>query len=196
MQSIYNTNPISWLLWIVCLVIGIVCLRPQRGASAGLGWANPKTAFGFAFLLFHVLRPLYLLITGDYYGARLGFYGFAVPEDINPMLLASALGGLCFLAGWHWSMRRAQSRTKSGKTIPSEHEASLSSTAVVLKRAFVLLPVVALAFVMGRRGNVSLESVNLYYLLRSSLIAVTYLFVVGGVRTRNRGLFGLARLQF
>ena len=193
-QIMYNTNPISWMLWAGCLVIGLLCFRTRKFATASLQWANPRIAFGFAFLLFHVLRPLYLLLTGDFYGTRLGLYGFGRPEDMNPMLLASLLGGVSFLLGWRRGMRRVGLMPTPLKAEPGERATPQQQVASLAGRAFLLLPVVGLAFAMGRNGVVSPEAINLYYFLRSALIAVTYLLLVGGIYSQNRGLFMLAAI--
>lgn len=190
----YNSSPISWLLWAGCLIIGILCLRPLKQGPTSLRWVNPRMAFGFAFLLLHVVRPFYLLLTGDYYGARLGLYGFWTPEEITPMLLASMIGGVSFSLGWRWGMRRVGLAPTSLEVELGERKTPSQSAAPFVARAFLLLPIAGMAFVIGRSGPVSTEAINIYYLLRSALIPVTYLLVVGGIYSRNRGLFLLAAI--
>jgi len=188
MGNIYNQDPVSWALWTICLGVGLVCLIPNKGVDVSLKWASPKIAFGFAFILFHVLRPFYLMLTGDYYGTRIGFYSFSSFLEMNLMLLASALGGSAFLIGWRWDMRKWERRSN-----PKGSEQTPKSVNLLLKRVFVLLPVAVVAFVWGSRENLSSEFINLYYLLRSSLIAITYLFGVASIysKTSTRYLFYL-----
>ena len=181
MDSIYNREFISWALWTICLGVGIICLIPSKAANVGLRWASPRMAFGFAFLLFHVLRPFYLMLVGDYYGERLGFYSFSSSLEMNLMLLASAMGGLAFLIGWQWGMHKWK-----GLNNHSKHFQRQQSITSLLKRVWILLPFAVIALIWGGWGSVSQDLINIYYLLRCSLIAITYLFLIATVQSKAR----------
>jgi oligosaccharide repeat unit polymerase len=165
----------------MCVCVVILCLIPSKKVFINPRWANPKTAFGFAFLLFHVIRPLYLMLTGDYYGTRLRFYAFNSSREMNLMLLASVLGGTGFLLGWQWGIRR---RGRQGtRQANKEHE---RDKYLLLKRVLILLPIAIIAFWWGWQGRVLPEQINLYYLLRSSLVAIAILLGIAAVGAKTR----------
>ena len=166
---------------MICLGVGVICLIPSKAVNVGLRWANPRMAFGFAFLLFHVLRPFYLMLVGDYYGERLGFYSFSSSLEMNLMLLASAMGGLAFLIGWQWGMHRWTGLGNRSKRV--QHPQSIT---LLLKRVWVIVPFAILALIWGGWGSVSQDLINIYYLLRCSLIAIMYLFLIATFQSKAR----------
>jgi oligosaccharide repeat unit polymerase len=181
MESIYEQGFVSWSLWAICLGVGIICLIPSKTVNVGLRWANPRIAFGFAFLLLHVLRPFYLMLVSDYYGTRLGFYSFSSSLEMNLMLLASAMGGLAFLIGWKWGMNKWTRLDKSSRRVqPSQ------SVTILLRRVWVVLPFAIFALIWGSWGSISQDLTNIYYLLRCSLIAITYLLLIAAVQSKAR----------
>jgi hypothetical protein len=181
MMFIYNTDPVSWLLWFLSLGLGLYCLYPSKSTGGGIRYLSPKIAFGFAFMLFHVLRPLYLMLTGDYYGSIFHFYYFSSSLEFNMMSLASLIAGIAFLLGWNWITKR-----ESGIISKPLEPAGNPSSSHFGRRVVLLIPVALLGVYFGLQQNISTGVVSFRFLVRSSLIALTFLSILGGIYTKKK----------
>jgi len=83
------SDRLSWLLWLCCLVVGVVALLLD--VRERHQWLSPRRWFGIGFCVLYVLAPFDMLWRGNRWFSLSTF---------PAMAFASALGGIAFLGGW------------------------------------------------------------------------------------------------
>lgn len=180
----YLTDPLTWMLWSMGLLLTLICLRIPTRQHGNLRWLCPRVYFGIALLFIHVLTALQTMVSG------FTFWGFVFPREFNLMLLATIVGGLMFLLGWEWGVLRQP----LAPPVPPQRSRPDGHYAL---RAWVLLPVVPLALFLFRKGAGRGELwLTVFTFFLSALVADSLLFVLAGLdrprRFQRWGLFALA----